>query len=105
MLLQQTSLTVHLCKLGADYSVKIRIAELENNVILGCLQCFVFQAGVEGCKWKLGKLESGLEAGAETAELGAGLQDPKQMILQIFRCHLHPMAMDSYFLPKVPNKR
>lgn len=88
--------------MGADYSEKIRIAELKNNVILGCLQCFVFQAGVEDCKWKLGELGSGLETGAETAELGAGLQDPDQMI---FCCHLHPMAMDSYFLPKVPNKR
>lgn len=41
-----------------------------------------------------------MEAGAETAELGAELQDPDRAI---FQCHLHPMAMDRHFLSTVPN--
>lgn len=68
---------VHLCKLGADYHMKIRIAELEDNMILGCLRyLFSRPLRIRNCKQKLGVGEGGLETGAGTAELGEGLEDP-----------------------------
>ena len=46
VLLWQTPLHPHLCGLGADRSIKIRIAEVENSVILGCPGCLVSQTPV-----------------------------------------------------------
>lgn len=46
VLLQQTPFGRHLCKLGADYSIERRVAELENNMIPGCLRCLVLQTPV-----------------------------------------------------------